>query len=517
MQIFIDNPAVFEDVFSGTTSSGIGQSEDFLQPGQIVEATVIFAANETANVKLTNGAVLRARLADGVTLTQGDTVWLSIKVNDGKSLQLQIMANSASARAPNQTPAEMLSKAGLQQTPLNLSLAAALKTSGLPLETKWVEQAAAILKQYPTVGMETAVFAAASNIKANPANLAAIEAALRPDFKAGDMLVRIFSQLNDRSAFSNIEPNGMITPAPASIHPGNVSGEVIGPAAQSSALASVETALSPAQPAAPEQLDGGGSNPAVSETIAGTIKEGTGAMLSSVPENNPYEGSPSVSDKSMDLEMLFKNATGVGDKQGQQLAKTAERMFFAGIDKPGDAKALKQAGEQLLNRLQIFKSHAQSNGYIATSTASEIDKLVEGLRLLQDVERYHYMQMPVLTSGRPSTAELYVFSKKRGAKKHKPNSTTILLALDTENLGHIEALVNIRKSSISIRFSVSNEEIADFLVGRTAALYNMVSGSGYQLSGISFQMGAQPVTPLTALKMAEQDIEPRHQKINIRI
>lgn len=472
MQVFINNSAMSEDIFSGTIPYGVGQSEERLQPGQLVEATVIFASNETANVRLSNGTVLRARLAAGVMLRQGDTVWLSIKANDGKSLEMQIVANSATAIKPMQTPAEMLSKAGLPQTPLNLSLAVALKGSGLSIETKWIEQASAILKEYPAVSLETAVFAAVNNIEPNAVNLTTIEATLQPDFKAGDLLIQIFSLLSDQSKLSNVQPKGMITPALGSL-----------------------------------------------ETDAGTIKEGAAVVRASVAEHNQQEvdSKPPVSDESIDWKQLFKNETGVTDKQGRQLQKAAEQLFFASLDRPEGAKALKQAGEQLLSRLEMFKSHAESNGYNAANAVSEMDKLIGGLRLLQDIDRYYYMQIPVLTGGRPSTAELYVFSKKRGAKKRYSDSTTILLVLDMGNLGHVEALVSINKSSISIRFELPDEEIAKFIRERTTALYNMVSGSGYHLSGISFQTGAQSVTPLTALKIAEQDISPGHQRINIRI
>ena len=53
---------------------------------------------------------------------------------------------------------------------------------------------------------------------------------------------------------------------------------------------------------------------------------------------------------------------------------------------------------------------------------------------------------------------------------------------------------------MTIRFRLENDEIADYFRERTVALYNMISESGYRLSVIQFQTGAEPVTPMNALK-----------------
>ena len=138
-----------EGSFRGTLLvNGVGRNEDFLQEGQIIEGKVIFASEETANVRLNNGAVLRARLSDEVTLMQGDTVLLSVKANDGENLVLQIVAGDTAEAMPEGTPAGMLSKAGLRTTPLNLSLVSALHDCGLRMEAETVRQAAVILKNF---------------------------------------------------------------------------------------------------------------------------------------------------------------------------------------------------------------------------------------------------------------------------------------------------------------------------------------------------------------------------------
>jgi hypothetical protein len=133
-----------------------------------------------------------------------------------------------------------------------------------------------------------------------------------------------------------------------------------------------------------------------------------------------------------------------------------------------------------------LKAFAQSGADKGKGAAAETDRLISGLKLLQTIDKYSYMQIPVILGGRPSTVELYVFNKKTGAKKKASEGMTFLLALETENLGHVEALVNIRESTVSIRFNVRSEEIADYLRKRTTALYNMVYIKEYRLSGFRF-------------------------------
>jgi hypothetical protein len=474
------NETAREGNFRGTLwLNGVGRSEDFLQEGQAVRAEVIFAADSTAHVRLDNGTVLRARLSNGVMLAEGDTVLLSVKANSGERLWLQIVPDLPVGAAPEESAAAALSKTGLPPTPQNLTLAAAFHEAGLPVTAEDVKQAASILEAFPDAGTSAAVFAAANKLDARPENLGILRSLQQPDFKADAVIARIFRLLAGQSELPVHEGRQGMSGQTNPVYITNV-------------------------PA-----------PALSDA---PIREGRSGGLTTRPEPDTGRESAALPD-SAELsvwEQLTEAGSGVTDRgKWLGLLQAAKHSFFAEIEKPEDANALKKAGEQLPGRLEILKNLAEASPGKAKSAAAEADRLISGLKLLQAIDKYSYIQIPVILGGRPSTVALAVFRQRRGTKKKAPGSTTLLIALETKNLGHIEALVSITNDNISIRFNLSDIEITDYLRNRTTALYHTVSLSGYRLSGVSFHTAKEPVTPLTVLKTIKEDMPSR--KINIRV
>ncbi len=399
MQTGIVNTAVPGESVHGTLLLyGTGHRQDTLRIGQTIQAEVIFSSEEAANVKVSNGPVLRARLAAGVRLAEGDTVWLAVKAKNGDNLVLQVVAEEETGLAAGKTPESILSRAGLHPTLLNLSLAKALREAGLSAEVDVVIQAAAILEKFPDVDVNAALFAAVNEIDGNYENLMIINSLQRSDFKVADILIRIFSLLTGQEA------------------------------------------------------------------------------------------------------LKAENAPPGPDGLGEQSLNA--QSFFAEVNKPEDAGSLIKTVDQLKGRLEFLKTAALSSAGKEKSAAAEVDRLLHGIKLFGAINKYSYMQIPVILGGKPLTSELYVFKTKKGSRKTGADSTSFLLALDTENLGHIEALVGIRNDCITIRLRASEIEVADYLRSRTAALYEMISIQGYRLAGVLFQTEKDPVTPMAALSTA---------------
>jgi len=413
MQAIHMNTAVPGESVHGTLLLyGTGHKQDVLQIGQTIQAKVIFSSEEAANVKLSNGPVLRARLAEGVRLAEGDTVWLAVKAKDRENLVLQVVAGEETGAAAGRTPENILSRAGLHPTLLNLSLVKALREAGLSAEVGVVLQAAAILEKFPDVDVNAALFTAVNEIEANYENLMVINSLQRSDFKVADILMRIFGLLTGRAA-----------PKAENAPPGNLDG----PGAQS-------------------------------------------------------------------LEA---------------------RSFFAEVNKPEDAGALQKTVAQLKGRLELLKTVVSSGEGKEKGAAAEVDRLLHGMKLFEAIQKYAYVQIPVMLGGKPLTAELYVFRSKRGGKKTGANSMSFLLALDTENLGHIEALVEIRSTYITIQLRTAESEAADYLRSRTAALYEMLSTHGYRLASVLVRTEKDPVTPMAALSPAR--LETGNRSLNLRV
>ncbi len=468
-----------EEGFPGTLwLSRVGQTGDFLQEGQTFRGEIIFATEEAAHVRLENGTILRARLSDGVTLSEGETVWLSVRANDGESLILQLTAGFPGGAAPGETAAGLPAKAGPQPAQLHLSLAAALYDSGFPVEAETMKRAAAILEKFPDAGTNAAVFLAANRLEADSESIALIRFLQRPDFRVSEILARAFRQLAAEAVpFTN-------------------EGKLV-KSAQTDMVDITNSSLSVSSGGQITET-GGGGQPTGPEPSAGT-------GIFELPDPASAAG----------FAQLLQAAIGAADRKNRlEALQAAERSFFAAVEKPQDAEALQKAGEQLFARLEVLKTATASADGRGKTAAPDADRLLGGLKLLQAVDQYSYIQIPVFLGGRPSTVALTVFRQRRGVKK-KPGCTTLLIVLETKNLGHMEALVSCGREDISIRFILSDPDTIDFLKERTAVLYRLVSESGHRLSGVSFQSAREPVTPTTVLSIVREN--ESSGKINILI
>ncbi len=510
MQISSIHTAAPEELLRGNLLNSIGSAADALSQGQVVEAEVLFVSEGMANVKLANGSIVRARLDNGVSLSQGDAVWLSVKENDGNSLVLQVL-RPAESGSPANTLVELLAKAGVPSSRVNLELAAALTDSELPLEPAVIKQAGNILEMFPEASMKAAVFAAANKLEISAQTLRVLDSLLQSDFKASDLITRIFKLLT--APVSSKPP----APVPDTPTPIIIKGQASRPAENGLPAAATQPGATDAgEKAAPAQnvLETGLAQgfPAGEETQAARVsaglihRNGTGGQSPQPsPESIAAENAvrPDSGEDDGWQQLLKAGTDRTGNAKHEDWLKAAEKSFYAEIEKPEDAAALKKAAEGLIGRLELLKAFtdgAESAGHAALET----NKLLGGLRLLDCIDRYTCMQIPIMTGGRPSTLELYVFNKKKKARKAGPDSTTVLLALDTEHLGRVEALVSIRKNSFAIRFNLENDAVSNYLRERTVALYNMVSARERHLSGVQFQTGGESVTPMTAPKIAEQ-------------
>jgi len=110
-----------------------------------------------------------------------------------------------------------------------------------------------------------------------------------------------------------------------------------------------------------------------------------------------------------------------------------------------------------------------------------------------------YFQIPVKLPDKNTTAEIYIL--KKGSKKISSDKATLLIALDTEHMGMVEALVSIRGKSININIRVEKQEIIDFLKENNAMLYNHLKSKGYKLSDIKYCISNEKVDLLNVEKI----------------
>jgi len=223
------------------------------------------------------------------------------------------------------------------------------------------------------------------------------------------------------------------------------------------------------------------------------------ALLAEIPE---FRGTPPQALERFSG-MLLRVAGEGASAPGGEIEKLQAQLdkLFTRIGK-GDTDAgsrLKEAREELYARLALIDeaiSRAAPEG--RAEMHGQTQRLMEHVRLLNSIDQFAYMQLPVQFGEERKTAELYLF-KRRGNSKPDPENVNILLALDLEQMGHWESLVNIRKKDVSIQMEVRGEREKEHFSENTVMLHEMLAEAGFKLVNTDIKHSEKETTPLTAL------------------
>ena len=303
---------------------------------------------------------------------------------------------------------------------------------------------------------------------------------------ADEVLTHVGKQGDESSVSSPAA--GTTTPHGAAAVPESVTaGEASAPGAQSAA--NPETAITTAQ-SQPNTAQGA---PAA-HTMSGMVAQ----VLSDIPE---FSGTPQ-SALTRFSEMLLRVA---GDSpetanNTETLMAQLDKLFTRIEKNDTDAGArLRAAREELYTRLSLIE---ESISRAAQPARAEIlvqtQKLMDHVRVLNSINQFVYMQLPVQLSEERKTADLYVF-KRKGGKRADPENVNILLAIDLENMGHWEALINIKNKEVSIQMEVPGETEKDHFNENTVMLHELLSEAGFKLVSTNIKLSEKETTPLTAL------------------
>lgn len=260
-----------------------------------------------------------------------------------------------------------------------------------------------------------------------------------------------------------------------------------------------------AQAANPGQIVGGqiadeaasnvvqAANPQAGEAIASVVS----SLLSDMPQ---FSGTPSPALERFSNMLLKIAAEGaIGENNADALAAQLEKLFTRiSVDDQRLGARLHEAKQELFARLSLIQE-ALSNSEAARSGVMETtQRLINHVRVINSIEQFVYMQLPVKLADDERAAELYVFKRKGGKREDKDN-VNILLAIDLEFMGHWEALINIKGKDVSVNMEVQDMQIKDHFNENTVLLHTLLDEAGFKLVSTNIDVTQEETTPLTAL------------------
>jgi hypothetical protein len=147
-----------------TGTKGIEQTSQTLQslkPGQIFEGSITSVKGDQVTISLSSGQSIQARLDQGVSISQGQSVFFEVKSNADNTIQIRALDRVVSN---NPTLLTALDAAGLPATERNLTMVNSMMQQQMPIDAKSLQFMAQTLHLNPATSADSIVMMQKLNI-----------------------------------------------------------------------------------------------------------------------------------------------------------------------------------------------------------------------------------------------------------------------------------------------------------------------------------------------------------------
>lgn len=475
-----------------------------MEIGESFQARVIFCSAETAHLKTDAGIIIRAHLENGIQLPEGEMIILTLSEKVGGSIKLHVSEIAADFSQNTSLAANQLSEFPVALAGLEEQLLASPLSSQQRLEV-FIRA----LADYPALSTEdTRVLQIADQLMGKAAtpsseNLAKSVTKIATPLITGQMLQQLRSLLSTTS--TNTQQIAEKISLPESL---------LAPLFE---LFIPDTTVQSPKAALPQQ--------SISQTlkeILTTQNEEEAKQNQNQPAQTVLSSLPTVTRRELlafTQQLVAEIFSSAAPSPGtQELAAYIDRLFVTpGSSAKKDAFALQQAAQELEIRVNLLESA------IKHIDLTQKEELLTGIRhilhqtaALQE-ERLFILGLPLQFAEQKQTAELYVYRREKGQPKVDPSQATVLLALNTEHLGRLEAFIQIQQKELNIKLKIGNTTAIPFIEEQSSTLSKLVNEAGYRLAFVSIQPLASPTGPHNALQALEEFRRNIGQQVNIII
>ncbi len=531
-----------------------------LEVGDSVKGEVLFSSGDKANIKLDNGVLLRNVQLDGVKLAEGDTLKLTVSEMQQGQMTLKVEEHTGQGGQTNtEIPAaDVLKGMGVEANARNVELASIFMSKGLPMTSDSLQSAASLMDAFPNLSPEQAVFLAANGIT-DPKLVEAFAQIVNEGSLTGGQLMELAKMIEQEAgaalaggdpgtnallqnadqtaqaaltkAFAGMETTIQGEGAPANTAAQNAGVQIPQQAAMEElALISPETAKlvenAGAQSEAAKALSGMIQNPQDAAKIANEFVSANFPELSesakdaaalSLQRAAPLLALSADADETTNLAALKPGADYA--PQIERLLADIESVFARVGENAGEdgGKALQKLATRLEENLSALRAQIEASDMPGKEALlNKLDQTIAQTKLSNDIQQYAFVQIPVQLGEHRTTAELYVMKRKHGKKAIDPEDVTVVVALDTQNMGRVESVVKVERKSVALHAKVSEEPVAAHMRTGSAKLHSLLTDVGYRLSDFNARLQENKVTPLNVENRMEREYKPL-QAMDFRI
>ncbi len=207
---------------------------------------------------------------------------------------------------------------------------------------------------------------------------------------------------------------------------------------------------------------------------------------------------------------------------GEKLFATAVnsiKNLFIKIDDTGETINPVKLYKEMDEALQVLKSTVQQLPQgIREAAAVIVNNLESNVNFINQLNNYSsYVQLPLSIFNQNTTGELYMLKKGPKSKKLDPSNMTVLISLDSNNIGRIDTLLSIDKRNISTNFRLENSEVFPVLKEHHKQLYNSLVEKGFRLVDFTYRLMEEPINIVNFEAEAKKEFIKNSNSIDIII
>ena len=534
-----------------------------LEKGDVIRAKVIEVTSDEAVLRLSNGSIIKAKTLEVLNAKSGQTITLTVASKSEGTVILESVKDATRIDIKPDILKSLLEAIGIRPNVRNMELASEFLKEEAPVIADNMEAAAELMKSMPGLSPEKTAFLVSRGLDAGEIQIDVLNRFLDGDLKLGHQLKEIqaiLTQISDTQ--ENVQASRPVTDMQAKISNEPVNQQLFVLTKDSSVQVSTsqrmaENVTNPAPSGTIEIRTGeeGLAPEAIADdaTFAGNLSEKAAETPSAekssggMPAEIEYEQvstdpkAEQQSSKTVDTPNMMKQQqvatqTSTLKESGQLSARQAEdgvsslveavKELFVKTDSSKLASEIDmdKLNNDLAQRMELLKavtSYSQAKDSNVSKDLSTAANLVSNtLKLINHLNENNmlYYQIPINLSGYETTAELYIM--KRGQQTRKridAHNTLMFISLDTNNMGRIETLADVKDDTITINIRTESNEINDFIKENAKHLYSGIKACGYRLAGIRYAVIDSPATPMQQEKLLSAMQGLNHGKVDYRI
>lgn len=211
------------------------------------------------------------------------------------------------------------------------------------------------------------------------------------------------------------------------------------------------------------------------------------------------------------------------------LLNQEKRVFAAAVRGLANLHIKISEASEEINPVRLYKEmdsllHILKNGLtqlpplVREAAAAVVGNLESNINFINQLNNYSsYVQLPLSIFNRNTTGELYMLKKGSKNKKLDPENMTVLISLDTDNLGRVDTLLSVNRKNISTNFRLENSEVFPLLRDSHKLLYNSLLEKGFRLVDYTYRLMDEPISIVNFEAEAKKEFLKSSSSIDITI